>query len=283
MDRRPSYNRDVDPRPIGVFDSGMGGLTVLHECLVTMPHEDFVYLGDGACLPYGPRPLDEVRRFSLEIAGYLEAQGVKLILVACNSATSAALPELQERISVPVVGVITPEAHAAVQVTRNRRIGLMATEATVKAGRYADLVHTLDAGTSFFPVACPLLVPLIEGEDPFGAETTSAVREYAQPLKDAEVDTVILGCTHYPLIRPIFQRVFGRDVKLVFSAEETAREVAETLGRKGIENDAAREGSFRFLTTGDIGRFRELGQRFLQLPLEGVGRVEIAELEAAAA
>jgi glutamate racemase len=283
MDRRPSYNRDVDPRPIGVFDSGMGGLTVLHECLVTMPHEDFVYLGDGARLPYGPRPLDEVRRFSLEIAGYLEAQGVKLILVACNSATSAALPELQERISVPVVGVITPEAHAAVQVTRNRRIGLMATEATVKAGRYADLVHTLDAGTSFFPVACPLLVPLIEGEDPFGAETTSAVREYAQPLKDAEVDTVILGCTHYPLIRPIFQRVFGRDVKLVFSAEETAREVAETLGRKGIENDAAREGSFRFLTTGDIGRFRELGQRFLQLPLEGVGRVEIAELEAAAA
>jgi glutamate racemase len=283
MDRRPSYNRDVDPRPIGVFDSGMGGLTVLHECLVTMPHEDFVYLGDGARLPYGPRPLDEVRRFSLEIAGYLEAQGVKLILVACNSATSAALPELQERISVPVVGVITPEAHAAVQVTRNRRIGLMATEATVKAGRYADLVHTLDAGTSFFPMACPLLVPLIEGEDPFGAETTSAVREYAQPLKDAEVDTVILGCTHYPLIRPIFQRVFGRDVKLVFSAEETAREVAETLGRKGIENDAAREGSFRFLTTGDIGRFRELGQRFLQLPLEGVGRVEIAELEAAAA
>jgi glutamate racemase len=283
MDRRPSYNRDVDPRPIGVFDSGMGGLTVLHECLVTMPHEDFVYLGDGARLPYGPRPLDEVRRFSLEIAGYLEAQGVKLILVACNSATSAALPELQERISVPVVGVITPEAHAAVQVTRNRRIGLMATEATVKAGRYADLVHTLDAGTQLFPMACPLLVPLIEGEDPFGAETTSAVREYAQPLKDAEVDTVILGCTHYPLIRPIFQRVFGRDVKLVFSAEETAREVAETLGRKGIENDAAREGSFRFLTTGDIGRFRELGQRFLQLPLEGVGRVEIAELEAAAA
>jgi glutamate racemase len=283
MERRRSYNRVVDPRPIGVFDSGMGGLTVLHECLVTMPHEDFVYLGDGARLPYGPRPLDEVRRFSLEIAGYLEAQGVKLILVACNSATSAALPDLQERISVPVVGVITPEAHAAVQLTRNRRIGLMATEATVQAGRYADLVHTLDAGTRFFPVACPLLVPLIEGEDPFGSETTSAVREYAQPLKDAEVDTVILGCTHYPLIRPIFQRVFGRDVTLVFSAEETAREVAETLSRKGIENDVAREGGYRFLTTGDTGRFRELGQRFLQLPIEGVGRVEIAELEAAAA
>ncbi len=273
----------MDPRPIGVFDSGMGGLTVLHECLVTMPHEDFVYLGDGARLPYGPKPLDVVRRFSLEIAAYLETQGVKLILVACNSATSAALPELQERISVPVVGVITPEAHTAVQATRNRRIGLMATEATVTAGRYEDLVHALDAGVRVFPVACPRLVPLIESDEPFGAQTTEAVREYAQPLKVADVDTVILGCTHYPLIRPIFQRVFGRDVTLVFSAEETAREVAETLARKGIENDPRREGSYRFLTTGDVGLFRELGQRFLQLPLDGIDRVELAELEAAAA
>jgi glutamate racemase len=278
-----SYNRQVDSRPVGVFDSGMGGLTVLHECLVTMPHEDFLYLGDGARLPYGPRPLDEVRRFALEIAGYLESQGVKLIVVACNSATSAALPELQERISVPVVGVITPEAHAAVQATRNRRIGLMATEATVSAGRYDDLVHTLDAGVRFFPVACPRLVPLIESEQPFGAETGEAVREYAQPLKNSDVDTVILGCTHYPLIRPIFERVFGRDVTLVFSAEETAREVAETLDRKGFANDPGREGTYRFLTTGDTGQFRALGERFLQLPLDGVGRVEISELEAAAA
>jgi glutamate racemase len=273
----------MDSRPIGVFDSGMGGLTVLHECLVTMPHEDFVYLGDGARLPYGPRPLDEIRRFSLEIASYLEAQGVKLILVACNAATSASLPELQEQIRVPVVGVITPEAHAAVQATRNRQIGLMATEATVKAGRYADLIHTLDAGVRFFPVACPRLVPLIESEEPFGAETIAAVREYASPLKDADADTVILGCTHYPLIRPIFERVFGRDVTLVFSAEETAREVAETLARKGIENDSRREGSYRFLTTGETTLFERLGQRFLQLPLDGTEHVEIAELEAAAA
>jgi glutamate racemase len=273
----------MDPRPIGVFDSGMGGLTVLHECLVTMPHEDFVYLGDGARLPYGPRSLDEVRRFSLEIASYLERQGVKLILVACNTATSASLPELQERIDVPVVGVITPEAHAAVQATRNRRIGLMATEGTVEAGRYRELVHTLDAGVQFFPVACPALVPLIESEQPFGAETIEAVRQYATALKDAGADTVILGCTHYPLIRPIFERVFGRDVTLVFSAEETAREVAETLERKAIENDATREGGYRFLTTGDVELFERLGQRFLQLPLDGTEHVEIAELEAAAA
>ena len=216
----------MDERPIGVFDSGVGGLTVLHECLVTLPHEDFLYLGDGARLPYGPRPLDEVRRFAREIGSFLETRGVKLVVVACNSATAAALPQLQTELRVPVVGVIAPEAHAAVQATRNRRIGLLATQATVTSGRYEQLVRALDAGTEVVSVACPRLVPLIEGEDPFAEETTAAVREYAAPLKASGVDTVILGCTHYPLIRPILQRVFGRDVTLVFSAEETAREVA---------------------------------------------------------
>jgi glutamate racemase len=272
----------MDTRPIGVFDSGVGGLTVLHECLVTLPHEDFLYLGDGARLPYGPRPLGELRRFAREIGAYLESRDVKLIVVACNSATAAALPDLQTGLRVPVVGVITPEAHAAVQATRNRRIGLLATQATVGAGRYSELVRALDAGVEVVPVACPALVPLIEGADPFGEETAAAVREYAAPLKDAGVDTVILGCTHYPLIRPILQRVFGRDVTLVFSAEETAREVAETLARKRIENDPSRDGAYRFLTTGDPASFREMGRRFLQLPIGDVEHVEIATLEAAA-
>src|ERR687886_1276870 len=160
----------MDARPVGVFDSGMGGLTVLHELLVTLPHEDFVYLGDAARLPYGPRPLPDIRRFAREIGGWLEAQGVKLIVVACNAATSAALPDLQSELAVPVVGVITPEAHAAVQATRNRRIGLLATEGTVEAGRYRELVHALDAGVELLQVACPRLVPLIESDDPFGAE-----------------------------------------------------------------------------------------------------------------
>src|SRR6266446_3437203 len=209
----------MDARPVGVFASGMGGLTVLHELLVTLPHEDFVYLGDAARLPYGPRPLAEIRRYAHEIASFLEADGVKLILVACNAATSA----------------------------------------TVTAGRYIELVRALDAGVRLHAVACPRLVPLIESEQPFGAETVEAVREYAAPLKAADCDTVILGCTHYPLIRPILQRVFGRDVTLVFSAEETAAEVAETLARKGIENEAAREGAYRFLTTGNPAQFREMG------------------------
>jgi glutamate racemase len=272
----------VDPRPIGVFDSGMGGLTVLHECLVTLPHEDFVYLGDGARLPYGPRPLPEIRRFATEIAGYLEQQGVKLIVAACNSATAAALPDLQLQLSVPVIGVLAPEAHAAALATRNRRIGLLATEATVASGRYPELVRSLDAGAEVVSVACPRLVPLIEGDEPFGEEIADAVREYAAPLKEADVDTVILGCTHYPLIRPILQRVFGRGVTLVFSAEETAREAAETLERKGMENAAEREGSYRFLTTGDPELFREMGRRFLQLPIDSAVHVEVATLEAVA-
>ena len=272
----------MDARPVGVFDSGVGGLTVLHECLVTLPHEDFVYLGDHARLPYGPRPIDEVREFSREIGAFLERQDVKLIVVACNAATSAALPQLQEELTVPVIGVITPEAHAAVQATRNRRVGLLATQLTVDAGRYARLVRDLDAGVELLPVACPRLVPLIEGDDPYGPETEAAVRAYAAALKEAGVDTVILGCTHYPLIRPILQRVFGRDVTLVFSAEETAREVAETLTRKGIENDVARDGAYRFLTTGDPDAFREMGRRFLQLPIGEVEHVTLQELGAAA-
>jgi glutamate racemase len=269
----------MDSRPIGVFDSGVGGLTVLHECLVTMPHEDFVYLGDHARLPYGPRPLPEIARFAHEIAAYLENEGVKLIVVACNAATSAALPELQASLAVPVVGVIAPEAAAAVRATRNRRIGLLATQATVAAGRYEALVRTLDAGVRFTAVACPELVPLIEA----GEQSVDAVRGYAAPLKADGCDTVILGCTHYPLIRPVLQRVFGRDVTLVFSADETAREVDETLRRKGWENVAGREGEYRFLTTGDPALFAELGARFLQLPLGEVRAVSVAELERLAA
>jgi glutamate racemase len=271
----------MDARPIGIFDSGAGGLTVLHECLVTMPHEDFVYLGDGARCPYGPRPQAEIRRFALEIAGYLERSGVKLIVAACNAATAAALPTLQERLQVPVVGVLAPEAHAAVQATRNRRIGLLATEATVASGRYAEVVRALDAGAEVVSVACPRLVPLIES-GAAGEELEAAVREYATPLKRAAVDTVILGCTHYPLVRPVFERVFGRATTLVFSAEETAREVAETLARRGVGNDASRDGACTFFTTGSPEEFRSLGARFLQLPVGGVSQVALSALREAA-
>jgi glutamate racemase len=273
----------VDGRPIGVFDSGVGGLTVLHELLVTLPHEDAVYLGDNARLPYGPRPLPEIRSFALEIGRHLEREDVKLVVVACNSATAAGLQDLQRALAVPVVGVLHPEARAAARATRNRRVGLLATEATVNSRRYEDLVRIHDAGVEVVSVPCPRLVPLIEGPDPFGEETTQAVREVAAPLQEAGVDTVILGCTHYPILRPIFQRVFGRSVTLVFSADETAREVAETLERKRIENDHGREGTYRFLTTGSADAFREMGKRFIQLPITDVEHVVLEATEPRAA
>jgi glutamate racemase len=272
----------MDARPVGIFDSGAGGLTVLHECLVSLPHEDFLYLGDGERCPYGPRPHVEIRRYAREIASYLEQEGVKLIVVACIAATSAALPALQEALEVPILGVLVPEAHAAVQATRSRRIGLLATEATVASGRYEEIVQQLDAGAHVAAVACPKLVPLIEA-GVVGAELDAAVREYAAPLRADGVDTVILGCTHYPMIRRVFERAFGRGTALVFSADETAREVAETLVRKGVENDPSREGETRFLTTGRPEEFRVLGERFLQLPIPRVEQVTVRELELAAA
>ena len=225
-----------------------------------MPHEDFVYLGDGARLPYGPRPLDEVRRFALEIGALPRGAGredgprrlqhgdVRGAARAAGGARRAGRRRDHARGARGRAGDAQPPDRPA----RDR--------GTVEAGRYERLVHTLDASVALVPLACPRLVPLIESDDPFGAATVDAVREYAAPLKEEDVDTVILGCTHYPLIRNIFQRVFGRGVTLVFSADETAREVAETLARKGIENDPQREGEYRFLTTGRPRRSARLAR-----------------------
>jgi glutamate racemase len=274
----------MDTRSIGVFDSGVGGLTVLHECLVTLPNEDFLYVGDSAPdrFPYGTKDAATIRRFALQIARHLESRDVKLTVVACNSATAAALPALQRAVAVPVIGVITPEAHAAVQVSRGRRIGVMATEATVASGRYPAAVALLDAGAQVTQVACPELVPLIQAGETHGDAIVAAARRYAAPLKAAGVDTVILGCTHYPLIRPMLQRIFGRGVTLVTSAEETAREVAETLERRGVGNARDREGDYAFACTGDPAAFRAVAERFLQLPLTRVERIDADALAAAA-
>jgi glutamate racemase len=180
------------------------------------------------------------------------------------------------------VGVIAPEAHAAVQASRARRVGVMATRATVDSMRYAAAVHALDAGIAVTQIACPLLVPLIQAGEVDGHEVQEAARGYVAPLKQAGCDTVILGCTHYPLIRPLLQRLFGRGVTLITSAEEVAREVAETLDRRGVGNDPDREGAYRFLCTGDPQAFREVAGRFLQLPLGDVERVDPAVLAVAA-
>jgi glutamate racemase len=259
-----------------MFDSGVGGLTVLHECLVTMPNEDFVYVGDTGRFPYGGRSAAELLGYARELYGLLEARGVKLVVVACNSATAAALPQLQREARLPVLGVVTPEARAAALTTRNRRVGVLATRATVASGRYEAALHDVDAGIEVVSVACPGLAEAIQGGEPFSEETLALVRAAVLPLRAADVDTVILGCTHYPLIRPMIQRELGRDVVALAAAEELAREVAETLRRRGWENAPDRRGSYAFLATGDPAAFRAAGTRFLQLPLGDVEAVATA-------
>ncbi|MHB9112298.1 MAG: glutamate racemase [Thermoleophilia bacterium] len=277
IDPRPSDK--VDRRPIGMFDSGVGGLTVLHECLVSFPQEDFIYLGDTGRFPYGPRSIEELRSFAWQIASHLLSLDVKLLVVACNSATAAALTFLQEQLEASIIGAVHPEAEAAVQTTRNRKVGVLATEATVASGSYERALLNLDAGLETFSQACPQLASMIQSGDVSSPEMVEAVKGYAAPLKDAGVDTVILGCTHYPLVTPMLQRVFGRDVTLVNSAQEIAREVGEVLDRKCIGNAPEREGRYSFLCTGDVESFVEVGARFLQMPFENVKHVEISELE----
>ncbi|MEQ9093475.1 MAG: glutamate racemase [Miltoncostaeaceae bacterium] len=275
---RPTLSAD---QAIGVFDSGVGGLTILDELLATLPAEDFVDFGDTAFFPYGEKSEDELRRRSLAIAQWLAAQGVKLIVVACNTATAAVLPWLQQHVGTQVIGVMTPEAHAAVQATRNRRVGLLATTATVRSGSYARMIAAHDAGVEVTSVECPRLAPAIQSGEAIDQAIVDMVREYTSPLVAAGVDTVILGCTHYPVIERLLRRSLP-GVALIKSGETLAREVAETLDRKGLRRPGGAEGGYRFVCSGDPAGFRETGGRFLQMPLGEVSVVD-PELLAGAA
>ena len=268
--------------PIAVFDSGVGGLTVLHECLVSLPHEDFVYLGDTARFPYGDRTPHEIRRFTCELALRLVEQGAKLLVVACNSATSAALPSLRAELGeTPVVAVVRPESRFAARATRTGRVGLLATPATVESGAYdralAEEAATLGTEVELRSVAAPELAPLIQSGAGVDDALVGCVDRSCAPLRAAGVDTVILGCTHYPLVRPIIQRCLGRGVALVSGGEAIAADVERRLMAMGLENDPGRRGRYRFLTSGDPHEFRRAGTRFLQLPLGEVGRVPVGE------
>ncbi|MGI8594888.1 MAG: glutamate racemase [Solirubrobacteraceae bacterium] len=273
---------DPRTRPIGVFDSGVGGLTVLHELLVALPHEDFLYLGDTARFPYGERSLEELRRFSVEVADRLLETGAKLLVVACNSATAAGLAALQAHVAertlpIDVVGVVSPESVLAVAATHNGRIGLLATPATVASGAYDRAIVAADPLVRLVSVACPDLAPIIQGGFPFDQRVVDTVRGYCEPLRAAGVDTVVLGCTHYPLVAPMLQRSLGRGVRLVRSGAAVARRVEHALAIRGLESPRTEEGAYRFLCTGDAETFRGLGTRFLQMPL---GPVQHVDLEA---
>jgi glutamate racemase len=269
-----------------VFDSGVGGLTVLHELLVSLPTEDYVYLGDTARFPYGTRTQEELRSFSLQIADHLLEVGAKLLVVACNAASSAALDALDRHVrereaEVDVIGVVAPATQLAVAGSRTGRIGLLATPATVASGAYERAVRAADPHVHLESVACADLAPIIQGGFPFDEHVVDTVRRYCAPLREAEVDTVILGCTHYPLVAPMLQRTLGRGVSLVTSGAGVARSVERALSARGLLSRRRGEGSYRFRCTADVESFRALGTRFLQMPLEEVVHVELGERIAA--
>jgi len=265
--------------PVAVFDSGVGGLTVLHELLVSLPGEDYLYLGDTARFPYGGRTVDELRDFAGEIAAHLIERGAKLLVIACNSATAAALDDLRQRLedsgsAVPVIGVIKPESVLAAAATKTGRIGLLATTATTESGAYERAIAAADPHTQVIAVACPDLAPVIQSGSPFDDQVVQMVRRYCEPLIEAKVDTVILGCTHYPLIRPLLQRTLGPGVRIITSGDAVSRRVEHALSINNLLKPAGgHEGKYSFSCTGDPEAFREVGERFLQLPLGSVERV----------
>ncbi len=267
-------------QPVAVFDSGVGGLTVLHECLVSLPHEDFLYFGDTARFPYGDRSPEELEAFALQVARALLDEGIKLLVVACNSATAAALPALRRELAgtVGVVGVVVPESRLAAAVTANGRVGLLATPATVASGAYERALAGVAPEATLYPEACPELASLIQREAEVDDLLVDTVGRHCLPLRKAGVDTVILGCTHYPLVRSVIQRAMGRGVRVVGSGEAIAGTVDSELRSAGLAApDHQRRGGYRFLCSGEAEEFRRLGTRFLQLPLGAVRCVPLGD------
>ena len=283
-----------DDAPIGVFDSGFGGLTVARELAKALPRESIVYLGDSARCPYGPRTLQEVDGFVQQIGGWLVDRGVKMVVIACNTATAAGLAHAQRTFPVPVIGVVEPGARAAAHATRNNRVGVVATKATVESNVYTRAIRHLDAGITVFSTATPRFVEIAEqgirmAEGPLENYTSLAskvyirpafeeiAREYLEPLRRAGVDTLVLGCTHFPLLKALIGGVMGREVTLISSSTEAARDVAEILARRGAYARVDHEARYEFYTTGDdLEEFRGFGSRVFREPIDTVAHVDLA-------
>lgn len=259
---------------IGIFDSGVGGLTVCQEIHRRLPQEKLLYLGDTARVPYGTKSPVTVTTYAREAANFLVGQGVKLLVVACNTASAVVLPQLREALNIPVIGVLEPGARAAL-ATGGRRVGVVGTEGTVHSGSYERALHRLDKDVQVFSVACPLFVPLAEEGWAQHPVTRQVVAEYLDPLIAQRIDTLVLGCTHYPLLLEPIQAVAGAAITLVDSAASTAIEVAEMLDRYGLVNSVD-QGGMRFFVTDVPTRFQRIGGNFLGETLCDVEQVELA-------
>lgn len=269
-------------RPIGVFDSGLGGLTVLQALDDLLPAEDLIYVGDTARYPYGDKTPEQLRHHAWQLTRYLLDAGVKLVVVACNSATAAALPMLRARCPVPVIGVVAPGLRAAAKTSRTHRTVVIGTQVTADSGVYEATAREQRLDLGLRVLACPGFVQLVEEDRTEGPEAERIVADRLAPLLTARVDTLVLGCTHFPLLARTISKVVGRGVTLVSSADETAFEIRDLLDRTGWQHPGAQPGRREFHTTGDPGRFRELGTRFLGYELVDVRGLPLARLEAAA-
>lgn len=255
-------------QPIGIVDSGVGGLTVARVLLRRLPREKMVYLGDTANVPYGPKSVAELLQITKQNLSFLADQGVKLVIAACNTTSSVSLPILGSMYrEIPVVGVVEPGARAAVRHTRNRRVGVIATEATVNSGAHLRQIQALDPAVQVFSQACPLFVPLVEKGQANSTQAREAARQYLRPLQEQGVDTLVLGCTHYPFLLGVLREVLGPGVSIVDPAEETINEVESLLERAGGLNDGPvrEKGEHRYLATGPVESF----SRVAGLMLEG--------------
>jgi len=260
-------------RAIGVFDSGIGGLTVLHQIIETMPRENTVYLGDTARAPYGTKSVETVLHYSFENSQFLVDKGVKLVVVACNTSTAIALDRLRQELTIPVIGVIEPGVRRAVKSTKNKRVGVIGTEATIQSGAYTRSLKVADAKIEVYSRACPLFVPLVEEGWTDNAVVEMTVQAYLGSFKQSGIDTLILGCTHYPLLKKAIRKFMGGAVRLVDSAEETAKEVEQVLKHAGLGRKAG-HGGHSFFVTDAPDRFIKVGQRFLGEKVASAVRIE---------
>ena len=264
--------------PIGIFDSGIGGLTVVSRIHHLLPHEDLIYLGDTARVPYGTKSPNTVIRFACEDTQFLVQQRVKAIVVACNTASAWALPAIEKLFSVPVYGVILPGAISALKKTRNRRIGIIGTTATTNSLAYLKAIRAHEETVQVFSQACPLLVPLVEEGWTQHAVTTAVLREYLAPLLAKEIDTLVLGCTHYPLLRDAIRKVVGKGIALVDSAETCAQHVGECLGQLRLLQTHRRKGRIQPFVTDAAEQFNTMAKRFLSAHTERAWKVELSSV-----
>jgi len=265
----------MDPRPIGVFDSGIGGLTVLRELVALLPGERMVYLGDTARLPYGTKSPETIIRYSLQNARFLLGQGIKLLVVACNSASSVAIPRLQAEMPVPVIGVIRPGAERAAEATSSGMVGVIGTRATIASGAYEREISAIRPGVRLVSRPCPLFVPLVEEGWVDNEICRLTVQSYLGDLAEEQLDTLVLGCTHYPLLKPAIGGMLGPGVRLIDSAEAVAGQVAGLLAREGLERGEGVEGHRAYFVTDASERFREVGERCLG---RSIRRLELVDI-----